>query len=288
MVILSPIGPDGTMLAASNFERATLNWKEACKFPYDFKTLSLPRASLKLFSGDCNEATIARGFWLGVLNCAIFAVDSSNDLRLNLLWDYCELLTDIPPGQMEFVALISGKLGEDSFVHPLLMAEHSVHPHTENLSDHKAFVKMGMLLSNSCCRLAKKLIEVGRDPLVARSYGLLVGGTKARLLIAHPVITKFGEEFEVHASIHSWVIDALGTDPLPTPGTCEPQESIIASEGEINWAPVNSALLPLSQLKSYFYSSCNDTFRLPRDSIVNDTIFAQATFLSLTSRNGET
>ncbi len=99
---------------------------------------------------------------------------------------------------------------------------------------HKDSSKVLGLVSAVCIHNAYELSQVGVDPLHARAYGLLIGGTKAQLCIAHPELIETGDfrdgkpVFEIHAHVsmsEHWIIDLLSDDAFPPlqPGTfCEP------------------------------------------------------------------
>lgn len=73
---------------------------------------------------------------------------------------------------------------------------------------HKDFGKMSSLLTISCLRLAEQLRDAEFDPRLARSFGLLVGGTGSQMLTAHPVFTETQKEqgtqkakYDIHAIV---------------------------------------------------------------------------------------
>lgn len=53
---------------------------------------------------------------------------------------------------------------------------------------HKNFSKLIGLLASSCARQVEILEAMGHDPLAARSFGSLTGGTAIQLAVGHPVI----------------------------------------------------------------------------------------------------
>ena len=90
--------------------------------------------------------------------------------------------------------------------------------------EHKDNSKLLGMVSSFCIRMAYQLAQDKIDPALARTYGLLVGGTKAQLCIAHPEFRETGEIVdgkrvcEIHANVsfsEHWVFDLLS--PTETP-----------------------------------------------------------------------
>jgi hypothetical protein len=85
---------------------------------------------------------------------------------------------------------------------------------SEGSFGHKDSTKISSLMTIGCNRLCKKLQNSGSDPSIAKVFGMLVGCTKAQLLVAHPVIkdSTDGDYSEIHIIITShahWFMDLL-------------------------------------------------------------------------------
>jgi hypothetical protein len=84
---------------------------------------------------------------------------------------------------------------------------------------HKDFVKLCGLMTSACARQAEKLQSMGRDPMMARAFGILIGGSRFQLATAHPVLdSKLGSFDECYVSIsakETWLFDLF--KPLGSP-----------------------------------------------------------------------
>ncbi len=104
---------------------------------------------------------------------------------------------------------VFAKLGNEDF--PILFIDICA-DRVEGAEEHNGLTKLSRAASISCHAIMKHLASNGRDPGEARCYGLLVGGTKAQCLIAHPVVTADG--WYVQISIKTdWTIDVLSRSP---------------------------------------------------------------------------
>ncbi len=90
---------------------------------------------------------------------------------------------------------------------PLLLIEAGVFP-AESAVAHKDIAKLSCVMSVACNRMALNLAANRRDPGQARCYGLLVGGTGAQLMVAHPVLDGHGWYIQV-TSCEEWSIEVL-------------------------------------------------------------------------------
>ncbi len=106
----------------------------------------------------------------------------------------------------------------------------------------KDFKKLSCLMSSACLKLAYEMIAVGKKPEVARIYGLLVGGTQARLMVAQPVLTLVDGVHQIHINISGdpdWTIDLLSEMPSPEatstngPPSCEFFETTLPATREM-------------------------------------------------------
>jgi len=60
-------------------------------------------------------------------------------------------------------------------------------------------------MSANCIALAYELIAVGKKPELARTYGILNGGIKAQLCMAHPVVTTVEGNLNPHVSQYKFL-----------------------------------------------------------------------------------
>jgi len=85
---------------------------------------------------------------------------------------------------------------------PVFFIEYALEE-SEGTNGHKDFTKMSSMMTIACIRLCEMLQRVGVDPSNAKTFGMLVGGTKVQLLVAHPVIkdSADGKVSEIHVVI---------------------------------------------------------------------------------------
>jgi hypothetical protein len=67
---------------------------------------------------------------------------------------------------------------------------------------HKDFSKLLCLMTASCQRLCAKMQATGKDPRIARVYGLWIGNTSFHCVIAHPKFVNNQEFLRTDVSIH--------------------------------------------------------------------------------------
>jgi hypothetical protein len=114
---------------------------------------------------------------------------------------------------------------DTKFKTPILICEASEEGFPDNKS-HKDFAKISSILTISCIRLAEKLANEGINPLLARTFGVLVGGPCFQLAVAHPVLTAAESglnEIRVDVSTHKhWFFDLSSTEgtSFPCQGPC--------------------------------------------------------------------
>ena len=130
-----------------------------------------------------SEATLRVRIWDGLLKSMVYNVDrfeSEVDLKNFLkLSSNCKI----------DLGLITLNLGI-----PLLIIEISKNPPIPG-HFHKDMIKMSIMMSRLCMFLAGELEKRGTDPLQARIFGILAGGTEFQLCVAAPEIRKH-EKFD--------------------------------------------------------------------------------------------
>ncbi len=98
---------------------------------------------------------------------------------------------------------LSDAAGQSIAPCPVFLIEAGVDVAERNL-EHKDQTKLSCMMEACCVHLCKLMNDAGKKPEFVRVYGLLIGGTKARILVARPVITRLnGNNCEIHVIITS-------------------------------------------------------------------------------------
>lgn len=165
---------------------------------------------------------------------------------------------------------------------PILFVEYAVEE-SEGIFGHKDFTKLTSLLIIACIRLCQKLQSVGSDPSIAKTFGMLVGGTKLQMLVAHPIITDSDSDFyDIHivVSMNShWNMSLLKSSIR---FECEnfkccgsPLHEVTLHDPETTFNFENYSNQKVKKLKlsdsDYENEDENDLF-LPKSSVVNTVL----------------
>jgi hypothetical protein len=194
---------------------------ESCSLPLDSNTLSDEIQGMNLVS---QHFKIFRSY---------YPSKYSSEFRLRfLLWDNLinilvtegedkALPIDIIPelnvapllGLEKEVRRVDFVLLSTGFDLPFFFIEYALEE-SEGSFGHKDCTKLSSLMTICCNRLCQKLQNSGSDPSIAKVFGMLVGCTKAQLLVAHPVIKDSTDGYysEIHIIITShahWFMDLL-------------------------------------------------------------------------------
>ncbi len=236
------------MSIASN-SSLSLPLLEALKFTYDnglevqFKAQHFHRIRLDFSSIDllppsdvCNELKTVRacfeedllqsssesslnGFvWFPIFT-GLFKdhqIYNHENLKFRLVqeWQASKLFQKEDSNRRVDYAVVIESLGnvEDDLIAPcpVLLVESGADLEAEN-HEHKDQAKISCLMSACCMNLAHEMIKKGKKPEPVRVYGLLLGGTFARILVARPIVANIENDFyEVYATVScddSWGFD---------------------------------------------------------------------------------
>lgn len=209
-----PIGGQEGFLTANDFDRILIDWDAASKYPYAKENFNLASLGFSRLRKNANEHTLASQCWTPALNAAFSICNNlvpvsewnTNDLLQGFnerKVDYAVLVDCLPPPPPPSAGVVKHPL------YPLLLAEYGTEVVPQDFH-HKDFSKMACMTSVICVRLAYDLAKLKKKPELVRVFGLLVGGTKAQLLVAQPVVVLEGRKYRIYASISfdpSWKFD---------------------------------------------------------------------------------
>jgi len=125
---------------------------------------------------------------------------------------------------------------------------------------HKDATKLMNTMTLSCIKLATELENSGKCSSHARVYGLWIGGSRAQMAVAHPIVTHTENGYEIHVIItfhDHWLVDVLykaEADPTSivcTEPCCFIETSNISGSLEYIKPPLNES----SQSTAQMYSS---------------------------------
>ncbi len=182
------------------------------------------------------------------------------------------------------------KLGRNCFKElPIVLIEAGKEESITHL-EHKDNAKMLGMLSATCINNAHELARVGNNPLLALTYGLLIGGSRTQLCIAQPVLTPTGNvrdgkpEFEIHSHVscpEHWVFDLLSEEPTPlipeigstcATGCCNSRSNAILAE------MISSAQEPLGWAWTKQQRNFSDTGEINLADFIEEARYPLAAF----------
>ncbi len=242
----------------------------------------------------CYERRLSGLFWTSALKFNFTARSSDQQIRLE--WTTKTLFPYYNRCEVDCVYLISClPAGESGVVEnfPLLLVEYGADLVTDDRY-HKDFAKMTCMMSASCLRLARKLVSLNRKPESARIYGLLIGGTRAQLLIAHPIVTKLDEKYDIHVNLSfdpDREINLLSTETeLQTASIStrtRPSETRISALSHFSWSRVNINFGNIGQVNvaeqattKQRVMAVNEEMEMPPSKVLSTAAFAQLSFLN--------
>lgn len=209
-------------LSVDYFDRTAINWKSIEVESFDYASaFALPSSALeKDLLHNSSEACLTQLLWN-----EIFHISFRKGLELPGQTPYYRITPQwnafrfINGNKNRFVdwAVVTGLCSSIRNEFPIFMIEAG----TERIPDsllQKDFPKMSCLMSAACMDLAYQLIAAGKKPEIARVYGLLVGGTQARLMVASTVVKLESGLYQIHVNISGnsdWTINLLDEAPLP-------------------------------------------------------------------------
>ena len=150
---------------------------------------TMAQDSLRCANFDLNqnisEATLRVRVWNGLIKSFVSDIDRfESEFHLkNIL-------------ELQNVVKVDLALALKHFRIPVFVAELGKESPIEG-HEHKDFVKLGTVLSQSCLKLAEGLKSRGQEPLKARTFGTLIGYTSFKFVVASPEIffnEKYGRE----------------------------------------------------------------------------------------------
>ena len=97
----------------------------------------------------------------------------------------------------------------ESNLHPLLLVESALEE-SPPPSEHKDFAKLETVASLTCRKLAFELMKKGKNPLLAKCFGMLIGGRGAQIFVASAKAVEVNNIGQIHVEISkedSWYID---------------------------------------------------------------------------------
>ncbi len=150
---------------------------------------------------NSNEACLLDFFWKPAANEAF--LNHLPGLALVSEWHSQTLFPSAEDRRVDYSVL--SKLQNGLPAVPILLIEGGTALIQKN-KEHKDWTKLACLVSGCCLKRVSQLIALNKNPLEARCFGLLVGGTRAQCLVAHPVWTGADWFIQVSSDPH-WFID---------------------------------------------------------------------------------
>ena len=190
--------PEAIIAKPEHFERVILHFgnSENVFGPEIEELIKLPVSNYNDYvNSNSNEKTVCASFWNPLIN-SLFRTGKQVKHRLEWEWESTRLYPKHPQVKMDMVCLAEFTgVGGDIVSIPILLVEYGSKDPT----------KLFSLMAANCIALAHELISVGKNPKLARSYGMLNGGMKTQLCVAHPVVSKVDESdnFQIHSHISS-------------------------------------------------------------------------------------
>ncbi len=205
------------------FERLTFSFKRINQTDFDYsEAFKIPISSFKkdLLLNSSEYCLTELGWnliFLIAFRHGLSLQPRVADFRIVSQWDSSNLRSNANSRFVDWAVVMDSLNPSSRQEIPIFMIEAGVELVPSTLF-HKDFKKLCCLMTAACFELAYDLISVRKKPELARIYGLLVSGTEARLLIAHPVLTLINDVWQMHVNISgedSWAIHLLNEGPLP-------------------------------------------------------------------------
>ncbi len=290
------LGPGQQQLGAGNFDRIQLNWQDSSRFSYNPINYETARAGFFNLQDGSNEHTLSMKLWNCALNSAFLVNDASSNLEMVAEWETHPVLAGFNRCKVDYAGLLLclPRPSSRSSKLPLLLVEYGVDV-VELGFQHKDFSKMTCMMSSCCLSLSEKLVSLGRKPELARIYGLLVGNTKAQLLVAQSVVVQVGDEFQIQVNISSdpeWEIDLLATPRSSNPSASQGPAAQVVEAKEMHILPITPVDWQLINLEGIHVDAVNianheslnpaNQREMPRTSDWNlsESAFAQLSFVA--------
>ena len=217
------------------FHRVGFDFDDFRKLPVEnaFDQLKVTQKCFRnVLLQNSNEYTLNGFAWFPLLTAA-FMIDvfSHSDLkfRLEQEWHVQELFESAhSERKIDWVVLLeslSDSPDQSIKPCPVLIVESGVEP-APGLHEHKDQTKSSCIMSACCVNLAYELARCGKKPELARVYGLLIGSTSARFVVARPVVNRRSDgKYEIKSHVCSeedWHFDLRDPDVAEEPTVDKP------------------------------------------------------------------
>ncbi len=226
-----PYGKERNFLSASNFPRiqlkfrlSNLDWAEIAfqKIIQGYNRFIKFRPQGLTF----NEATLTTLIWDPMVRESLLSLTNEFDCYLLREWSIKELFPQFKMRKIDSVIVVAFdeiRIGDKDLpacIIPILLIE-SGKDQLRVGEEHKDIAKLHGAMSAINTRFAFELSQRGKDPALARTFGLLISGSKAELSVAHVVSNLLGTDkkgvstYNFHAIVSKsphWTVD-LFTKP---------------------------------------------------------------------------
>lgn len=196
-----------------------------------------------IFYGS-NEQAYRSLFWDPII-AALFRDESENPKTLlSPRWNCTGLIREIDARFSDYAVLIR----INSLLIPILIVEIGSYIFDVD-NPHKDATKLINTMILTCFELATELEKAGKSSGHARVYGLWIGGSRAQMVVAHPVITPLGSTHEIHVNVtfhDHWLVDVLTPTELGTPSVDVCSEPCCRIINEIIPGPMEFIKHPMS------------------------------------------